>query len=129
MFSYILFTDGQIQWPTNHSTRNKDLMIYGCTIRMLQPFAWFCLVKLLQFNLLLYFLFSVSVLFCLIKNTTHICIYHSITFHDNMISGFTLVKKSWMNQENTYSKGCEVKYLLKSKTGVDLFDFNSQSPF
>ncbi len=33
-----------------------------------------------------------------------------------------------MNQENAYSKGCEVKYLLKSKTSVDLVDFNSQSP-
>ncbi len=31
-----------------------------------------------------------------------------------------------MNQENAYSKGCEVKYLLKSKTGVDLVEFNSQ---
>ncbi len=29
-----------------------------------------------------------------------------------------------MNQENTYSKGCKVKYLLKSKTSVDLVDFN-----
>ncbi len=25
-----------------------------------------------------------------------------------------------MNQENAYSKGCKVKYLLKSKTSVDL---------
>ncbi len=25
-------------------------------------------------------------------------------------------KKSWMNQENAYSKGCEVNYLFKSKT-------------
>ncbi len=34
-----------------------------------------------------------------------------------------------MNQENAYSKGCEVKYLLKSKTSVDLIEINSQSPF
>ena len=32
-----------------------------------------------------------------------------------------------MNQENVYPKGCEVKYLLKSKTSVDLVEFNSQS--
>ena len=31
-----------------------------------------------------------------------------------------------MNQENAYSKGCEVKYLLKSKTSFDLVEFNSQ---
>ncbi len=34
-----------------------------------------------------------------------------------------------MNQENAYSKGCEVKYLLKSKTSVDLIEIKSQSPF
>ena len=34
-----------------------------------------------------------------------------------------------MNQENTYSKGLEVKYLLKSKTSVDLAEFKSQSLF
>ncbi len=33
-----------------------------------------------------------------------------------------------MNQENAYSKGCEVKYLLKSKTSVYLAEFNSQLP-
>ncbi len=31
------------------------------------------------------------------------------------IISFTLVKKSWMNQENTYSNDCEVKYLLKEQ--------------
>ncbi len=31
-----------------------------------------------------------------------------------------------MNQENVYSKGCEVKNLLKSKTSVDLVEFNIQ---
>ncbi len=31
-----------------------------------------------------------------------------------------------MNQENAYSKGCEVKHLLKSKTSVDPVEFNSQ---
>ena len=37
---------------------------------------------------------------------------------------YTLVeKKSLMNQENAYSKGCEVKYLLKSKLSVDLVEF------
>ncbi len=41
----------------------------------------------------------------------------------------TLIKKSWLDQEDAYSKGGEVKYLLKSKTSVDLFEFNSQSPF
>ena len=30
-----------------------------------------------------------------------------------------------MNQENAYLKGCEVKYLLRSKTSVDLIEFNS----
>ncbi len=29
-------------------------------------------------------------------------------------------KKSLMNQENAYSNGCKVKYLLKSKISVDL---------
>ncbi len=28
-----------------------------------------------------------------------------------------------MNQENAYSKGFEVKYLLKSKTGVNVVEF------
>ena len=32
-----------------------------------------------------------------------------------------------MNQENAYSKGCEVKYLLKSKTSADLVEFNHKS--
>ena len=32
-----------------------------------------------------------------------------------------------MNQENAYSKGCEVKYLFKSKISVDLVEFNSQT--
>ncbi len=32
-----------------------------------------------------------------------------------------------MNQENAYSKGCEVKYLLKSKTSADLVDFSKVS--
>ena len=32
-----------------------------------------------------------------------------------------------MNQENAYSTGCKAKYLLKSKTSVDLVEFNSQS--
>ena len=27
-----------------------------------------------------------------------------------------------MNQDNAYSKGCEAKYLLKSKTSVDLVE-------
>ncbi len=32
-----------------------------------------------------------------------------------------------MNQESTYSRGCEVKYLVKVKTSVDLqVEFNSQ---
>ena len=30
-----------------------------------------------------------------------------------------------MNQENAYSKGCKVKYLLKSKTSVDLVNQSS----
>ncbi len=38
----------------------------------------------------------------------------------NQLENCTLVKKSWMNQENAYSKGCEVKYLLESKTSVEL---------
>ncbi len=42
---------------------------------------------------------------------------------------YTLVKKSWMNQENAYSNGCKVKYLLKSKTSVHMVEFNSQGPF
>ncbi len=33
-----------------------------------------------------------------------------------------------MNLENAYSKGGEVKYLLKNKTSGDLVEFNSQSP-
>ncbi len=33
-----------------------------------------------------------------------------------------------MNQENTYSKGCEVKYLLK-RTSVDLVEVNRQNDF
>ncbi len=33
-----------------------------------------------------------------------------------------------MNQENAYSRGCKVKYLLKSKTGIDLVEINSQIP-
>ncbi len=31
-----------------------------------------------------------------------------------------------MNQENAYSKVCKVKYLLKSKTNVDLVECNGQ---
>ncbi len=34
-----------------------------------------------------------------------------------------------MNQENAYSKGCKEKYLLKSKTGVDLVEFNFPGQF
>ncbi len=36
-----------------------------------------------------------------------------------------------MNQENAYSKGCEVTttILVERKTSVDLVEFNSQSPF
>ncbi len=30
-------------------------------------------------------------------------------------------------QENAYSKGCKVKGLMKSKTSLDLVEFNSQS--
>ncbi len=39
----------------------------------------------------------------------------------------TVIKESWMNQGNAYSKGCKVKYLLECKTSVDLVEFNSQS--
>ena len=34
-----------------------------------------------------------------------------------------------MNQENAYSKGCKVKFLLKSKTSVDLFGSIVKVPF
>ncbi len=34
-----------------------------------------------------------------------------------------------MNQENAYSKGCEVKYLLKSKIIVDLVGSIVKVPF
>ena len=38
-------------------------------------------------------------------------------------------KKSLIDQENAYSNGCKVKYLLKSQTSVHMVEFNSQSPF
>ncbi len=47
-------------------------------------------------------------------------------------------KLSWMNQENAYSKGCEVKYLLKNQTiyaiskRISLFDsktLNAATPW
>ena len=43
--------------------------------------------------------------------------FHFCTMHSG--------KKSLTNQENAYSKDCEVMYLLKSKTSVDLVEFNS----
>ncbi len=49
--------------------------------------------------------------------------------HRSTVPLHTLVKKSLMNQENAYLKGCEVRYLLKSKTSIVLVEFNSQSPF
>ncbi len=42
-------------------------------------------------------------------------------------SFYTLVKKSWMNQENAYSKGCKVMRLLKSKTSENSLPVDSKS--
>ena len=41
----------------------------------------------------------------------------------------TLKKKLNEPREFVYSKGYRVKYLLESKTNVDLVEFDSQSPF